>query len=78
MTRALDQSRRWRYRRPADAAKAGFSTATAYRIEQDPRLPSQKKVPHGQQGELLAICRTCLQLCRRGLAGFGLSWSIGL
>ena len=25
------------------AAKAGFSTATAYRIEQDPRLPSQKK-----------------------------------
>jgi len=29
------------------AAKAGFSTATAYRIEQDPRLPSQKKVPRG-------------------------------
>src|SRR6266849_4316665 len=27
------------------AAKAGFSTATAYRIEQDPRLPSQKKAP---------------------------------
>ena len=26
------------------AAKAGFSAATAYRIEQDPRLPSQKKV----------------------------------
>jgi hypothetical protein len=26
-------------------AKAGFSTATAYRIEQDPRLPSQKKAP---------------------------------
>src|ERR1700693_1233170 len=25
------------------AAKAGFSAATAYRIEQDPRLPSQKK-----------------------------------
>ena len=25
------------------AAKAGFSTATAYRIEADPRLPSQKK-----------------------------------
>ena len=25
------------------AAKAGFSTATAYRLEQDPRLPSQKK-----------------------------------
>ena len=27
------------------AAKAGFSAATAYRIEQDPRLPSQKKAP---------------------------------
>ncbi len=25
------------------AAKAGFSTATGYRIEEDPRLPSQKK-----------------------------------
>jgi hypothetical protein len=25
------------------AAKAGFSAATAYRIEHDPRLPSQKK-----------------------------------
>jgi transposase InsO family protein len=27
------------------AAKAGFSAATAYRLEQDPRLPSQKKGP---------------------------------
>src|SRR5260370_31533415 len=27
------------------AAKAGFSAATAYRIEDDPRLPSQKKAP---------------------------------
>ena len=27
------------------AAKAGFSAATAYRIEKDPRLPSQKKAP---------------------------------
>ena len=27
------------------AAKAGFSAATAYRMEQDPRLPSQKKAP---------------------------------
>jgi hypothetical protein len=25
------------------AAKAGFSTATGYRTENDPRLPSQKK-----------------------------------
>jgi hypothetical protein len=31
------------------AAKAGFSTATAYRIEQDPRLPSQKKTPRGRR-----------------------------
>lgn len=30
---------------PAAAAKAGFSTATAYRIEEDPRLPSQKATP---------------------------------
>jgi hypothetical protein len=27
------------------AAKSGFSKATAYRIEDDPRLPSQKKAP---------------------------------
>src|SRR5262249_20902912 len=33
----------------AAAAKAGFSTATAYRIEADPRLPSQKKVPRGRR-----------------------------
>ena len=31
------------------AAKAGFSTATAYRIEQDPRLPSQKKARRGRR-----------------------------
>ncbi len=31
------------------AAKAGFSTATAYRIEGDPRLPSQKKVPRARR-----------------------------
>ena len=29
----------------AAAAKTGFSTATAYRIEADPRLPSQKAAP---------------------------------
>lgn len=39
------------------AAKAGFSTATASRIEADPWLPSQKKTPRGRrcpdlQGEL--------------------------
>ncbi len=31
------------------AAKASISRATAYRIEQDPRLPSQKKVPRGRR-----------------------------
>ncbi len=31
------------------AAKAGFSAATAYRIEQDRRLPSQKKEPRGRR-----------------------------
>jgi hypothetical protein len=31
------------------AAKAGFSTAAAYRIEADPRLPSQKKMPRGRR-----------------------------
>jgi len=31
------------------AAKAGFSTASAYRIEADPRLPSQKKKRRGRR-----------------------------
>ena len=31
------------------AAKASISTASAYRIEADPRLPSQKKVPRGRR-----------------------------
>jgi hypothetical protein len=31
------------------AAKAGFSTATAYRIEHDHRLPSQKEAPRGSR-----------------------------
>ena len=31
------------------AAKAGFSTAIAYRIEADPQLPSQKKEPRGRR-----------------------------
>ena len=31
------------------AAKAGFSTAAGYRIENDPRLPSQKKAPRGRR-----------------------------
>lgn len=33
----------------AAAAKAGFSTASAYRIEADPRLPSQKAGPRGRR-----------------------------
>ena len=33
----------------AAAAKAGFNTATAYRIEADPRLPSSKKAPRGRR-----------------------------
>ena len=36
--------------RPALAgAKAGFSTATAYRIEADPRPPSQRRKPRGRR-----------------------------
>jgi hypothetical protein len=31
------------------AAKAGFSAASAYRIEEDPRLPSQKRAPRGRR-----------------------------
>lgn len=31
------------------AAKAGFSTGSAYRIEADPRLPSQKQEPRGRR-----------------------------
>jgi hypothetical protein len=30
---------------PVAAAKAGFSSATGYRLERDPRLPSQKASP---------------------------------
>jgi hypothetical protein len=31
------------------AAKAGISITTAYRIETDPRLPSQKSMPRGRR-----------------------------
>ncbi|WP_456726091.1 IS21 family transposase [Bradyrhizobium sp. USDA 3397] len=34
---------------PAAAAKASFSASTAYRIERDPRLPSQRKAPRGRR-----------------------------
>ena len=48
-------------------AKAGFSTATAYRIEADPQLPSRTKQPRGRRrpdplaavwdGEILPMLR---------------------
>lgn len=34
---------------PAAAARAGFSTATAYRIAADPQLPSHKRAPRGRR-----------------------------
>ena len=34
---------------PLAAAKASISTASGYRIEQDPRRPSQKKIPRGRR-----------------------------
>ena len=34
---------------PIAAAKAGFSPSTAYRLDKDPRLPSQKKAPRGRR-----------------------------
>ncbi len=37
------------------AAKAGFSATTAYRIEPDPRLPSQKKAPRRRRDPLAAV-----------------------
>lgn len=42
---------------PIAAAKAGFSTATAYRIEQDPRPPSERAAPRERRraDPLLAI-----------------------
>ncbi len=34
---------------PVAAAQAGISVATAYRIEHDPRLPSDKKTPRARR-----------------------------
>jgi len=34
---------------PVAAARAGFSPATGYRLEQDARLPSQKRSPRGRR-----------------------------
>jgi hypothetical protein len=36
-------------KKPASAAQAGMSLRTAYRIENDPRLPSQKPLPRGRR-----------------------------
>jgi hypothetical protein len=40
---------RQRHNTAVAAAKAGFSIATGYRIESDPRLPSQKKAARGRR-----------------------------
>ncbi len=42
-------SYRQNYNTAVSAAKTSFSTATGYRIENDPRLPSQKKAPRGRR-----------------------------
>src|SRR5689334_18991740 len=57
------------------AAKAGFSAATAYRIEQDRRLPSQKKAPRGDEirrrrPELGTGIRRTLERCIRTWRAF--------
>jgi transposase InsO family protein len=53
------------------AAKAVFSTATAYRIEQDPRLPSQKKAPRGRrrQDPLAAVWESEIVPLLKGVPG---------
>src|SRR6202048_2807935 len=45
------------------AAKAGFSSATAYRIEQAPRLPSQKKPPRARRNVIPVFYPLRLALC---------------
>lgn len=42
---------RFRQNEPVEiaAAKAGFSTATGYRLAQDPRLPSTRRAPRGRR-----------------------------
>ena len=40
---------RKRFSVEAAAARAGFSTASGYRIEADPRLPSMKTEPRGRR-----------------------------
>ena len=52
----------------AAAAKASISIATAYRIEKDPRLPSQRKAPRERRrpdplGVIFSKPRSC-RCCR--------------
>ena len=53
------------------AAKAGFSPATAYRIEQDPRLPSQKTAPRQRrrQDPLAAVWDSEIVPLLKGVPG---------
>ena len=63
----------------AAAAKAGFSTATAYRIDADPRLPSQKQEPRGRRrpdplapywdGEIVPILKAAPDIRAIGVLG---------
>lgn len=50
----LFMKHRSKHSTPVAAAKAGFSRATAYRIEKDPRLPSQKKGSSPARGEIVS------------------------
>jgi len=57
------------------AAKAGFSTANAYRIEQDPRLPSHKQAPRSRrrQDPLAAVWDSEVVPLLKSSAGYGRS-----
>src|SRR5260370_21016002 len=45
----LYMSMRQSERASVAAAKAGFAASTGYRIDRDPRLPSQKKAPRDRR-----------------------------
>ena len=53
------------------AAKAGFSPASAYRIEQDPRLPSQKQAPRERRPRdpVSAVCDSEVVPLLKSVAG---------
>ena len=56
------------------AAKAGFSPASAYRIEQDPRLPSQKQAPRERRPRdpVSAVCDSEVVPLLKSVAGLRL------